>query len=66
LSYPGDHILHYLQYFVWFVNIIGFVLFLAREIVEWGCFARGETEAKRGTTAMIVASEKCIFSMLDK
>jgi hypothetical protein len=37
------------------------LLFLTREIVEWGCFASGEAETKKGTTAMIVASEKCIL-----
>ena len=28
--------------------------------MEWGYSVGGEAEAKRGTTAMIVASEKCI------
>ena len=31
-----------------------------RGILEWGYSVGGEAEAKRGTTAMIVASEKCI------
>jgi hypothetical protein len=37
------------------------LLLLDRGIVVWDCFASGEAEAKRGTTAMIVASEKYIL-----
>jgi hypothetical protein len=37
------------------------LLLLDRGIVVWGCSGSGEAVAKRGTRAMIVASEKCIL-----
>jgi len=42
------------------------LLLFDRGIVVSGCPASGEADAKRGTTAMIVASEKYILSRRDE